>query len=242
MAQLQTESDAARAMWEEILAAGPPPGSVLVSNDRNEIVPLFYLQNVEGRGAGLTGLFPLIAPDARFADLGAVVQTALDAASAVPQQNVFLVKPMEGLEVRFTLAPAGPPLVQVTGAAAALPPTEPVDAAYGPLRLLGYDWEQGSDAGEIAITLHWQAAAALEDDYTTTVQAFDAAGDKLAQDDRRPGGAYYPTSLWKPGETLLDRHTLVLPPGAAPERLLVGMYSGPDAVLLAPALEIALER
>ena len=113
-----------------------------VSNDRNEIVPLFYLQAVENRAKGNTGLFPLIAPDARFADIGTTVQTALDAGASVqPNQPVYLIKPMDGLEARFALEPATPPLVQVTGAAAAAKPAIASDAVYGPLRLLGYDMQ-----------------------------------------------------------------------------------------------------
>ena len=75
------------------------------------MVPLFYLQQVEGRGAGLTGLFPLIAPDARFTDLVATLDTAL----AVGTQPVYLIKPMPGLEIRYALAPAAPPLIAVVG-------------------------------------------------------------------------------------------------------------------------------
>jgi hypothetical protein len=244
MGQLQAESEAARAMWEDILAAEPPPGALLVSNDRNEIVPLFYLQTIEGRGGGLTGLFPLIAPDARFADLGATVQTALAAAAPA----VYLIKPMAGLEARFALEPAAPPLVQVRGPAATAPPAVPVNAAYGPLHLLGYDAQPAIAAGTLAepvtvtLTLHWQVVDPPAGDYTTTVQVFDAAGNKLAQDDRRPGGDYAPTSLWPPGATLLDRHTLALSAGARPARLLIGMYAGPDAALIAPALEVAIKE
>jgi hypothetical protein len=235
--QLQAESVAARGQWETILVANPPAGAVLVSNDRNEIVPLFYLQTIEQRAQGYTGLFPLIAPDARFADVGATVQTALEAQNgAAPGQPVYLIKDMPGLEARFTLAPAPPPLVAVTGPAATNPPAITIDAAYGPLRLLGYDREPSG-----AITLHWQVLEPLGDDYTTTVQVLDAAGEKLAQDDRRAGGDYYPTSLWKPGEVILDRHTLALPPGGEPDRLLIGLYRGPQATLLAPPLELSVE-
>ena len=211
--QLQTESTAARTQWATILAAQPPADAILVSNDRDDLVPLLYLQMVEGRGAGHTGLFPLIAPDARFDDIGATAQTALDAGA---EQPVYLVKPMPGLEVRFDLAAATPPLVQVLGPAAASAPQTPVDVAYGPLRLVGYDWEPAG--ATITVTLHWQVAAPLAADYSATVQLFDDAGEKLTQDDHKPGGAFYPTSLWKPGEVLLDRHTLTLPAGARPKR------------------------
>jgi hypothetical protein len=246
--QLQDESYAARTMWEGILAANPPSDAMLVSNDRNEIVPLFYLQTVENRARGNTGLFPLLAPDERFADIGATVQTALDAGASVqPNQPVYLIKPMEGLETRFALSPATSPLVQVTGPAAAEPAISS-DAVYGPLRLLGYDMQPAGlltapSTGILTatITLHWQVVDPLPGDYTTTVQLFDAAGNKLAQDDRRAGGDYYPTTLWKPGDVILDRHTLALPDNAQPSRLLVGMYGGPDAALLAPPLELELE-
>ena len=233
--KLQADSAAARASWEAVLAAEPPADAILVSNDRDDLVPLFYLQAAEGSGTGYTGVFPLIAPDARFGDIGATVQTALDAGAAQP---VYLVKPMPGLEVAFDLVETTPPLVQVLGAAAATAPQTPVDMAYGPLRLAGYDWEPA--AGDpITVTLHWQVAAPLAADYSATVQLFDDAGEKLAQSDHRPGGAFYPTSLWKPGEVLLDRHTLTLPAGAQPARMLLGFYDA-DQSLLDPPMELPL--
>ena len=56
-------------------------------------------------------------------------------------------------------------------------------------------------------------------------------GEKLAQSDQQPGGVFYPSSLWRPGETLLDRHELTIPSSAAPGpyRLLVGLYRQTDA-------------
>lgn len=232
--QLKLESAAVRQQWEAILDAAPPANVILISNDRNEIVPLFYLQTVEGRGKGMTGLFPLIAPDARFTDIGATVQTALDAGGA---QSVFLIKPMPGLEARFALAERTLPLVEVLGAADALSDVH-IDAPYGPLTLAGYTWTP-TDAG-VEVALTWTVKASPSADYTTTVQLFNAAGEKVGQDDRAPGGVYYPTSRWKVGETLIDRHTISLPPDAAPVRMLVGMYTGPEAKLLAPPLEVTI--
>jgi hypothetical protein len=232
--QLQADSALARTRWETILAAQPPPDAILVSNDRDDLVPLFYLQAVEGRGTGYAGLFPLIAPDARFGDIGATVQTALDVGA---EQPVYLVKPMPGLEIAFDLVEATPPLVQVLEPAASIAPQTPVDMAYGQLRLVGYDWEPAGDT--ITVTLHWQVEAPLAADYSATVQLFDDAGEKLAQDDHKPGGAFYPTSLWKPGEVLLDRHTITLQTGAKPASLLLGFYDDTQT-LLAPPLELPI--
>lgn len=64
--------------------------------------------------------------------------------------------------------------------------------------------------------------------------------EKIAQDDHRPGGAYYPTSRWKPSETLLDSHIVTLPADRQPTTLLVGMYAGSDSAPLAPPLRIRL--
>ena len=66
-----------RAMWEEILTALPAGDSILVSNDRDEMPAFFYMQYVEDRAPGVTALHPLMAPDARFADISATIDTAL---------------------------------------------------------------------------------------------------------------------------------------------------------------------
>jgi len=229
----QSGNQAPRQQWESILAAKPPANAILVSNDRDEIVPLFYLQAVEQRGLGFTGLFPLLTPEPRFRDIGATVETALAQANGRP---VYLIKPMLGLEVKFALQPGAAPLVQVIGAAARGAPMHPIDQTFGPLQLIGYDWQPITDS--VRIDLHWQVQTKLPADYTTTVQLFDAQGEKLAQDDRPPGGVYYPTTLWKPGETLIDSHTLTLPAARQPATLLVGMYVGPDFKPLAPPLKL----
>ena len=72
------------------------------------------------------------------------------------------------------------------------------------------------------------------------MQLFDEAGVKLAQDDRPPGGDYYPTSLWKPGEVLVDRHVLALDDATEPVTFLVGMYTGADFAPPAEPLRLPL--
>lgn len=235
----QSESNGARQRWEAILAAEPPADALLVSNDRNDIVPLFYLQSVEKRGQGMTGLFPLITPGTRFEDIGATLDTALADGG---EQPVFLIKEMPGLETKFVLQSQNPPLVEVIGPAISGLPTHAVEQSLGPLHLTGYDWHEGMDGEDntVGVDLHWRVEEPVDGDYTTTVQLFDAAGEKIGQDDRAAGGLYYPTSFWKTGEMLLDSHPIQIAEGAIPSTILVGMYTGPEFEPLAAPLEISL--
>jgi hypothetical protein len=233
----QADNREARRQWEAILAARPDENAILISNDRNEIAPLFYLQTVEGRAIEMTGLFPLIAAEARFTDIGATIETALSSGARRP---VYLIKEMLGLEVKFALQEKTEPLVRVLGPSAVAAPRYLVGRPLGPLALTGYDWEESPDGAQIS--LRWQVEEALAGDYTTTVQLLDARRDKIAQDDRPPGGLYYPTSLWKPGEVLVDAHLLTLEGERCPAVLLVGMYQQPAMTPLAPSLEIPLPQ
>jgi len=237
----QRESTTTQQAWESILAAEPPRDAILVSNDRNEIVPLFYLQHVEQRGLGITGLFPLIRPSDDFADVGMVVESALKSGT----RPVYLIKEMAGLEVKFRLESVMPPLIHVRGLAASSLPDHLQGDNFGPLRLLGYNWlshddEREAEQQDVEIALYWQVMDKIDQNYTTTIQLFDPMNNKIGQDDRQPGGYYYPTSLWKTGEILIDSHRLTLPIGSIPKTLLVGMYHNDDMHHLAPSLEIDL--
>ena len=65
---------------------------------------------------------------------------------------------------------------------------------------------------------------------------------KITQDDHAPGGDYYPTSLWKAGETIVVRHMLPLAePLPEDVRLLVGFYHPTDQTLLAGPLTLEVE-
>ena len=219
--------------WRQLLAEPVPSGTILVSNDRDEMTPLWYYQYVDGLRRDLTGLFPLIHPSPAFADIGGVVDAAL--ASGRP---VWLVKPMPGLEVKYRLAPAGS-RVRVLGRAGAQPPERSVDVSYGPaLRLTGYDVAAPDTLtanGQVVITCYWQVLRPLTEDYASFVHLVNAAGVVVGQDDHRPGGTYYPSHLWKPGEVLVDVHTVPLrsDPGSAPYRIIAGLYTqGADGELL----------
>ena len=94
--------DVTAQAWDALLAQPIPQDAILVTNDRDEMMPQWYLKYVEGRRADLTGLFPLIQPGPEWADVGAVTDQALRSG-----RPVYLIKPMDGLEVRFKLATGG---------------------------------------------------------------------------------------------------------------------------------------
>ncbi|MDH7485164.1 MAG: DUF2723 domain-containing protein [Anaerolineae bacterium] len=228
---------AGRDRWQAILAAPPPAEAILISNDRDEMMPLWYLQQVEGVRPDITGLFPRIVGEPGWANVGQVVERALSTG-----RPVYLIKPMPGLEVKFALRPVRN-LVEVVGPAASGPPGRSSGLAVGgAIQLLGYDLRSPLEGGSVLeVALHWQPLRPLDGDYTSFVHLLDAQGEKVAQSDHLPGGVYYPTSLWQPGETLLDVHRLELPAalGPAPYTLLVGFYRQPSMERLGEPLRLA---
>jgi hypothetical protein len=173
--------------------------------------------------------------------VGQAVESALSTG-----RPVYLIKPMPGLEVKAALGQADPSgLTPVLGPAIAGPPAFAEDVVIGnAVRMLGFDVQRDDET--VQIDLHWQPLHPMDNDYTSFVQLLAASEEKVAQSDHQPGGVYYPTSHWQPGETLRDRHTLTLPAGAlpGPYRLLVGMYQivdGEIVTLGSATLATALE-
>jgi hypothetical protein len=236
----QSNAWGTRTTWERLLATAPEADAILVTNDRDEMVPLFYLQAVEARGQGYTGLFPLIAPELRFADVGATVGTALAEGGGRP---VYLITEMPGLEIRFDLEPApdaDSTWVQVTGMVEAAP-QHWVNQPVGPLTLLGYDWDIRPES--VVIRLAWRVDAPVAGDYTATAQLMDGQRNLIAQHDIPMGGVYYPSSLWKQGEVVAAHHVLQVDSAQLPSpvTLLVGMYHPRDFAQLGAPLEILIE-
>jgi hypothetical protein len=128
--------------------------------------------------------------------------------------------------------------VRVAGLAASSSPLRASNVDFGgALFLGGYDLAplQLSPGGRARITLHWTPVGSLNRDYTTFVHLINADGVVVAASDHRPGAAYYPTTLWRPGVTVLDAHDLDLAPdlGRAPYAILVGVYSATSGAGLA---------
>jgi hypothetical protein len=235
----QSANTEARDVWQGILAQPIPQAAVLLTNDRNEMMPLWYYQYVEGRRPDLLGLFPFIVTDPTYANIGGLIDQAL-----LSQRPVYLIKPMPGLEVKAQLEPFElslkpklvaemPPLVHVSGPALERPPSHPRQVTLGGvMRLVGYDQSPASARpGEtLTITLYWQPQSEIEFNYSSYVHLVDEGGRGITQSDHQPGDDHYPTSLWRPGEVLRDHHLLTIPQDEAPGvyRLMVGMYLYPS--------------
>ncbi len=94
-----------------------------------------------------------------------------------------------------------------------------ISAQFGDaIALHGYEINETDDALEIHF--EWEALRQISEDWTLTIQAFDADGVLLAQEDGQP--YWMPTSRWLPEYRFLDTRRLSLPPDAA--ELRVGWY------------------
>jgi hypothetical protein len=128
----------------------------------------------------------------------------------------------------------------------------------GGVRLIGYrlfpptDGE-GFEGGPLHLTLYWQAAEAVGQDYTVFTHFVAADGYRVAGHDSPPARGRRPTTGWTPGETIVDPHDLAIPADLAPGEyfIRVGLYdpatgqrlpvvdSSDDFVTLPVSVEVA---
>jgi hypothetical protein len=115
-------------------------------------------------------------------------------------------------------------------------PDHALDVRFGDaIRLEGYSLAGDTLApGDILqLALFWQTQAPISTRYKVFVHVLDASDRIMAQIDREPGGELVPTTIWQPGQTIVDRYGVLIPPEAAPGRyrIAVGLY-GFDGVRL----------
>jgi len=226
-----------RDRWQEILAEPLPWQSILVSNDRDEIMPLWYYQFVDGRRPDLNGLFPHIVPEPAYENIVRLIDDIL-----AMGRPILLIKEMPGLEIKYQLESFGS-LVKVVGPAVTKTPDYSYRVSLGEeVLLIGYDQEPRSPqpSEELHVILYWQTQRELEGVYSSFVHLVDEEGQRMAGSDQQPGGVFYPTDLWRPGEVLRDEHAFTVPPEtpAGRYRLLVGMYSYPSMEFLGESVFI----
>ncbi len=114
------------------------------------------------------------------------------------------------------------------------------------MRLLGYDLRADGAAG-YRLRLYWRAEHELPESYTVFAHLRDTPLTAFSQSDQVPRQGSYPTSLWRPGELVIDDHWLPLPetpPG--PLQLVVGVYTPDRRVSVsvgggAPQAEVVLQ-
>ncbi len=110
--------------------------------------------------------------------------------------------------------------------------TQPVELEAnleGKLRLLGYSLDKSvyQQGDVVKVTLYWLSLQAMEEDYMAFVHLMDEGETKMwAQHDDDPVGGFTPTTRWRPGELIVDRHELLLPEGTPPGsyKIFTGMY------------------
>lgn len=92
--------------------------------------------------------------------------------------------------------------------------------------LLGSDLAPARGQQAVDVTLYWLALRDVATNYKTFVHLLGPDGQVLTQHDKDPGGGYSPTTRWRSGEVIADRHRLVLPAGLSPGGygLRAGMY------------------
>ena len=114
-----------------------------------------------------------------------------------------------------------------TGSGRSVP--NPVRINFGnQIALIGYALE-GRAVGpgeEIHLTLHWEALAEMEKDYTVFTHVIGERHRIWAQVDSQPQGGAAPTSIWSRGQVLVDEYHLLVeldtPPGVYD--IEVGLY------------------
>jgi len=92
--------------------------------------------------------------------------------------------------------------------------------------LLASDAHGRPDLGVAEVTLYWLALKENGQDYKAFVHLLGADGGVIAQQDGDPVGGFTPTTRWRPGEIIADRHVITLPPDLPPGEygLRAGMY------------------
>ena len=204
--------------WQTILDRPLPADAILVSNDRDEVVPLLYLQQIEDRSPGLTGLFPrsaLIRPGPTCGPRWIAPWPRAGLCSRSNRCRGWR-RCMRWRRCRATW-------LHVLSRQPAPDPS--FEYPYGDyLRWLNLEWwGDALPGGELHITLYWRVTQTPPQTWHSFLQVYNAAGERIKQaDDHRPGGVYLPSPLWRPGD-VRGRSLHPAPAGgAAPRRLHTG--------------------
>jgi len=92
------------------------------------------------------------------------------------------------------------------------------------ISLVGYTFAPLGDR-QVLATLYWQARSQIAVSYTAFCHVVKD-GQPVGQHDGLPAGGYYPTTAWRPGDTIADQHVIALSDDcrSSPCQMLVGLY------------------
>jgi hypothetical protein len=194
-----------------------------------------YMQTIKGAQGRL--LFPAISVIAIFLVVGLArlvprkLHTSLTITLAGITFLLAVVAPFRYIQPAY----ARPPVVSGMDEVAIPNPTR---IRYGSsLELLGYEMSRRIVApGEaVNVRLYWRATAAVSRNYSVYLHVRTPDGGFVGQYDSIPGGGLLPTSIWRPGDVLVDNYTIpisptLVTPGMA--NLSVGLYSVPNLAVL----------
>lgn len=217
-----------KAALAAVNAAGRPD-EALIYNDPAQATPLAELYRGRGEVLGLAlGGPPLPADVAR----------RLEEITAARRQVWWLpnwLPPEESGVEQFLLA-TGYRLEERTFGGqrllrfaypAELPARDLPPVAFGAITLDRAAFESTGAPGQpFLVELRWRTSAAANPDLRVFTQLLDPAGERLAGSDAKPANWTRPTTTWTPGETIVDRHAILIPPGApaGAYTLVAGLY------------------
>jgi hypothetical protein len=124
-------------------------------------------------------------------------------------------------------------LFYITDQTAPRQPEIPIEATFGQasgdsIRLLGVTLPPLEFTNTVLpVRLYWQVEQPVTTNYTAFVQLLNSAGERVAGWDTEPIQGHYPTSLWHPGEVVVDELMMTLPDTLPPGsyQLVTGFYN-----------------
>lgn len=180
-----------------------------------------------GKGARDEWTLPIpldAAPGAYELRLGLFARDSGEWVSAWPILPEGLGKPVYTVPLAKIKIPISPPSAAELGAAKSL------NARLGEnFSLVSYTLNVDRSTRRVHLTLYWQSISKTQADYTVFVHLLDASDKIIAQIDREPVNASYPTSIWDAQEIIKDEFDLEIPASASGKlKLELGMYSQPS--------------
>ncbi len=106
-------------------------------------------------------------------------------------------------------------------------PSHPLTVRFGSVaELRGYDLVPAEMPlnGPVTLTLYWQALGSPDVAYTVFTHLVGPDGKLHGQHDGPPAGGIWPTTLWLPGQVIVDTHPVDVQAAVGPLTFQIGLY------------------